>query len=192
MLKRMSIASPLSEREASTPPMPAILDLEASGFGRDSYPIEVGYVLADGSGFCTLIRPAPHWTHWDPEAEQIHRIQRDSLASHGRHIADVAQLLNDRLHGLTLYSDGWANDYPWLAALYEEAERVPSFKLDNLRALLSETEARNWHATKQQISSELRLPRHRASTDARVLQMTLRRLRCENPSPHHADHSAPV
>ena len=40
-----------------TADVPTILDLEASGFGRDSYPIEVGYVLPDGSSFCSLIRP---------------------------------------------------------------------------------------------------------------------------------------
>ena len=27
---------------------PAVLDIEASGFGRGSYPIEVGFVLANG------------------------------------------------------------------------------------------------------------------------------------------------
>lgn len=42
---------------------PAVLDVEASGFGRYSYPIEVGYALPDGRVFCTLIRPEPHWTH---------------------------------------------------------------------------------------------------------------------------------
>jgi hypothetical protein len=158
-------------------PMPAILDVEASGFGRDSYPIEVGYVLADGSSFCTLIRPAPHWTHWDPAAEQVHGIPREHLERHGRSIEEVTRLLNEQLAGLTLYTDGWANDYAWIGALYEEAERVPRFRIDNLRGLLSEAEVRRWHETKQAISHELHLPRHRASADARLLQMTLGRLR---------------
>ena len=60
-------------------PLPAILDMEASGFGRDSYPIEVGYVLPDGRTRCTLIRPAPHWVHWDPAAEQLHHIPRAAV-----------------------------------------------------------------------------------------------------------------
>jgi hypothetical protein len=157
--------------------VPAILDLEASGFGRASYPIEVGYVLADGSSFCTLIKPAAHWTHWDPAAEEVHHIRREHLERHGRSVHEVARLLNERLGGLTVYSDGWANDYPWLAALYEEADRTPTFRLDSLRRLLSENEARDWHETKQRVGTEMRLPRHRASTDARVLQMTLQRLR---------------
>jgi hypothetical protein len=156
---------------------PAILDIEASGFGRDSYPIEVGFVLPDGSAFCRLIRPAGHWTHWDSAAEQVHNIHRETLLVHGRPVPEVARWLNDQLHGLTLYSDGWAHDYPWLGALYEEAGLVPSFRLDNLRSMLSENEARDWYATKQAVSNELQLTRHRASADARLLQQTLLRVR---------------
>jgi hypothetical protein len=48
---------------------PPVLDIEASGFGRDSFPIEVGYVLGNSESFCCLIRPAPEWTHWDATAE---------------------------------------------------------------------------------------------------------------------------
>jgi hypothetical protein len=157
--------------------VPAILDLEASGFGRHSYPIEVGYVLPDGSSYCSLIRPAPQWTHWDPAAEQVHHIRRDMLVQHGRGVAEIASLLNERLRGCTVYCDGWAHDYPWLATLYEEARLQPSFKLDSLRSLLSECEASNWESTRDLVSHEMQGERHRASADARVLQSTLLRLR---------------
>ncbi|MGY4829870.1 3'-5' exonuclease [Sphaerotilaceae bacterium SBD11-9] len=156
---------------------PAFLDLEASGFGRASYPIEVGCVLPDGSSFCSLIRPAPGWTHWDPAAEKVHHIPRETLQQHGREVHEVARTLNERLRGQTVYSDGWAHDYPWLATLYEEAEMVPSFKLDSLRTLLSEGEARAWQSTKQLVSRAMPGQRHRASADARLLQSTLMRLR---------------
>ena len=158
-------------------PLPAVLDIEASGFGRGSYPIEVGYVLPDGASYCALIRPAAHWTHWDPAAEQIHHITRDTLLRHGRSAHDVARQLNERLQGLTLYSDAWAHDYPWLAALFDEAGLVPHFRLDNLRALLSDSEVRDWHPTLRQVTVESALQRHRASSDARLLQATLKRLR---------------
>jgi len=157
--------------------LPAFLDLEASGFGRASYPIEVGYVLPDGSSFCTLIRPPPDWTHWDPAAEAIHHITRDMLFKHGRGVREVAVLLNDRLRGQTLYSDGWANDYTWIATLYEEAMLVPSFKLDSLRSLLNEREATAWQSVKQRMAQAMVGQRHRASTDARLLQTTLQALR---------------
>jgi hypothetical protein len=174
-------AAKSSVRSSSTPlpalDLPAILDIEASGFGRHSYPIEVGFVLPDGNSFCTLIRPASHWTHWDVAAEQVHGISRDTLLRHGREVRDVAMLLNERLQGRTMFSDGWAHDYPWLAALFEVAELRPRFKLESLRSLLTDTEASDWHDARQEINSESQLPRHRASSDARLLQMTLHRLR---------------
>lgn len=157
--------------------LPAIIDLEASGFGKGSYPIEVGYVLPEGGMYCTLILPAPHWRHWDAQAEQVHHITRDILLAHGKAAPEVARVLNEQLRGKTIYSDGWANDYSWLGLLYDEAEMTPAFRLDNLRTLLSESEAATWHQCKQQVLAELQVPRHRASTDARVLQLTLKRLR---------------
>ncbi len=76
---------------------PCVIDVEASGFGRGSYPIEVGYALADGRTRCTLIRPPPHWTHWDGGAEQVHRIARETLLRHGRAPQDAARMLNEDL-----------------------------------------------------------------------------------------------
>lgn len=160
--------------------LPAILDMEASGFGPHSYPVEVGYVLSDGRTFCTLIRPETHWTHWDAQAELTHGISRQSTLSHGRSARTVAEHLNAELQGLTLYSDGWAHDYTWLGVLFEAADLSPHFRLDNLRALLSEHEADHWHDAKNEVAGEQGLlgsPRHRASADARVLQLTLARLR---------------
>jgi len=169
---------------ASAPPatgaaldMPAVLDIEASGFGRDSYPIEVGFVRPDGQTYCTLIRPAPAWTHWDPAAEKVHRIPLATVIRHGRDVTEVATQLNERLQGLTMYCDGWAHDYTWLNVLFEAAGLTPSFRLDNLRALLTEQEAAFWGVVKKQVATEMRLPRHRASSDAKILQHTLMRLR---------------
>ena len=156
--------------------LPAFIDLEASGFGRGSYPIEVGFVLPEGATYCTLILPPAHWQHWDERAQAVHQITRELLLSHGKPAAEVAQTLNSQLRGRTLYSDGWANDYTWLSLLFDEADMTPAFKLDNLRSLLDEQQADAWHACKQTVMSELKMPRHRASTDARVLQLTYARL----------------
>jgi hypothetical protein len=154
-----------------------MLDIEASGFGRGSYPIEVGFVLEDGEAHCMLIRPAAHWTHWDPAAAQLHRITRENLQLHGWPIRDVVEVLNDTLFGRTLFSDGWVHDYSWLAVLYEVAQRVPTFRLESLGALLTQDDIDRWSATKQRVANELALPRHRACADARLLQATLRQLR---------------
>lgn len=166
-----------------TPAIPAVLDVEASGFGSESYPIEVGYALPDGRVFCTLIRPEPHWTHWDAQAEQLHHIPRPALLSRGRPAAEVAILLNEQLQGRTVYSDGWNHDYTWLALLFEAAGLRQRFRLDNLRALLGEDEAARWHAVKQQVAGERGAQRHRASADARLLQLTLQRVRRPTAQP---------
>jgi hypothetical protein len=160
---------------------PAVMDIEASGFGHSSYPIEIGFVLPDGETYCSLIRPAPGWTHWDAEAERLHRISQETARTHGRDAREVAELLNERLRGLTLYCDGWAHDYVWLNVLFEAADLTPSFRLDNLRGLLTEREAAHWEVVKKQVTTEMRLQRHRASSDAKILQRTLIRLRAPLP-----------
>jgi hypothetical protein len=117
-------------------PLPCVIDIEASGFGRHSYPIEVGYVLSDGRAVCMLVRPGTAWTHWDAAAEKVHGITRQTLQTHGRSAPEVAARLNAELAGQTVYCDGWAHDYPWLAALFEEAGTQPAFKLESVHALL--------------------------------------------------------
>lgn len=166
----------MSANLASVLQGPAVLDMEASGFGRHSYPIEVGFAQPNGQTFCTLIRPEPDWTHWDPAAEALHKIPRELAVTRGRPAAEVARMLNEHLRGQTVYSDGWANDYSWLNALFEVADLSPAFRLENLRGLLGETEADDWHLVKQQVSQELGAQRHRASADARLLQLTVQRL----------------
>jgi hypothetical protein len=165
-----SPASPLSD-------LPTVLDVEASGFGRASYPIEVGFVLPDGHTFCTLIRPLEHWTHWDEQAAQTHHIPRPLLHERGQSVTEVARRLNTDLRGQTVYSDGWANDYSWLGALFDAADMTPAFRLENLRKLLTEAESERWHLIKAQVSAERGAQRHRASSDARLLQLTFQRLR---------------
>lgn len=158
-------------------PAPTVLDVEASGFGRNSYPIEIGFVLPNGHTFCTLVRPEAHWTHWDAQAEATHHITRELLLQRGVAVPDVARTINAQLAGQTVYSDGWNNDYTWIGTLFDAADMSPSFKLENLRALLDDAQADQWHAVKAQISSERGVQRHRASADARLLQLTLLRVR---------------
>ncbi|WDP84202.1 MAG: hypothetical protein HUN05_02695 [Desulfobacter sp.] len=59
---------------------PYIVDVEASGFGSQSYPIEIGLALGPDTRYCSLIIPSPQWTHWDKAAEKTHAISRDLLA----------------------------------------------------------------------------------------------------------------
>ena len=157
-------------------PTPCVIDIEASGFGRGSYPIEVGYVLPDGRARCMLVRPAADWTHWDEGAAQVHGITRAMLAAHGKPAREVAQWLNNDLAGLTAYCDGWAHDYAWLAALFEEAGLSPAFKLESVNQLLGDTQLSQLDEQRRGALAEMGLARHRASNDAKALQMALGRV----------------
>ncbi len=156
--------------------LPCVLDIEASGFGRNSYPIEIGFVLPDGRATCMLVRPAEGWTHWDSHAEQMHGITRSTLAAHGRTPREVAQVLNQELGGLTVYCDGWAHDYAWLNALYEEADMRPKFHLESVGKLLGEHSLSQLDQARREAMAEMGLRRHRASNDARALQRALMRV----------------
>lgn len=153
--------------------LPTILDIEASGFGRGSYPIEIGFSTGDGALFCSLILPEHDWLHWDDGAEMLHGISRDLLRQHGKPARWMAEQLNARLRGQIVYCDGWGHDYTWLNRLYDAVEMRPSYRLDDLRKLLSEDEANRWKGVTEAVRSRQQLTRHRASSDARVLQLAL-------------------
>ena len=155
--------------------VPGIIDIEASGFGRGSYPIEVGLVLPDGETHCHIIRPDDSWTHWDKSAEAVHGIERDLLLQKGLAPMQVAGELNRLLAGRKIYTDAWSYDISWLGKLYDLCGLPQLYQLESLRALMSEAQAALWHAVKEQVANELRLTRHRASTDALILQKTFSR-----------------
>ncbi len=160
---------------------PFIIDIEASGFGSSSYPIEVGVALENGNRFCSLIVPAPSWQHWDKEAEKVHHISQELLNESGKPILEVADFLNKSLAGLTLYSDGWVVDKPWLTTLFYEAQRPMKFNVSPLETILSEEQMILWKETKVQVIADLNLSRHRASNDAWIIQETFKRtLRMKN------------
>lgn len=154
---------------------PNIVDVEASGFGGMSYPIEIGIAMEDGTQYCSLISPAPEWEHWDSEAEKVHRIPRDILETYGKPIREVAERLNEMFAGKTLYSDGWVVDKPWLITLFHEARVNLNFSVSPLEMILSEKQMERWHATKDQVLAEAKAHRHRASFDARIIQETYQR-----------------
>jgi len=155
---------------------PIIIDIEASGFGRGSYPIEVGLVLPDGTPHCFLIAPHRNWTLWDEEAEKVHGITREILFSNGRSVSEIAWRLNELLRGKTIYSDAWSFDLSWIGKLYDAAHQEQTFRVGSLHDLLSQDQMANWDRTKDEVIREMALRRHRASGDARILQETYRRV----------------
>ena len=163
---------------------PFIIDVEASGFGPLSYPIEVGLALTENDRYCRLIRPDVSWTHWDRKAESLHHISRDLLIASGRPISEIARDLNRILGNVTVYSDGWVVDKPWMTRLFNQAEITPSFTISPLERILTEEQMSIWHETKDHLITSLSVNRHRASTDAYIIQETYRQTRIRTQSRH--------
>ena len=153
---------------------PNIIDIEASGFGDQSYPIEVGLVLSNGVTFCTLVLPSGGWVHWSDEAEKVHNISRETLKAHGKPVVEVACELNKILEGMTLYSDGWVVDKPWLTTLFYASGIEMKFSVSPLEMILSEAQMNVWQETKDKVIIEENIQRHRASNDAWIIQKTFK------------------
>jgi DNA polymerase III epsilon subunit-like protein len=156
--------------------VPPIIDLEASGFGRGSYPIEVGFALENRDIHSFLIKPEDDWTHWSEEAEQIHGISRERLLAEGMSIEDIALKLNEMLRGQTLYSDAWSFDSSWIGRLFDSAGIVQRFRIETINKLLKPNQVEFWHPTKEAVLQELGLKAHRAAIDVQVLQETYLRI----------------
>ena len=150
--------------------VPTIIDIEASGFGSHSYPIEIGVIDSLGKKYCRLIRPESNWTHWTQEAESLHGITRELLFSHGLEAHEISSQLNQMLAGTTVYCDGWVVDYPWLITLFAAARQQMQFTCSPLESILNEQQMTIWHEQKQILSEQSGCQRHRASSDAELIQ----------------------
>lgn len=156
---------------------PIIIDIEASGFGALSYPIEIGIAMADGQRHSVLIRPATDWTHWDVSAESLHGISRQTLLTHGKPVGEVTQQLNKWLVDKVAYSDGWVVDKPWISRLFHEARMSMMFQLSPIEQLMTQSQMERWDTAKLQTLDENPETRHRASFDAWIIQQTYIRSR---------------
>lgn len=102
--------------------MRAFLDFEATSLRRNGTPIEIGWVFEDGEEESHLIRPAPGWTDWDPAAEAIHHIGRDTLLLDGVPHDRVAARMMERLGGHELLASAPSWDGKWLSVLLRAAD----------------------------------------------------------------------
>ncbi len=152
--------------------VPSVIDVEASGFGGASYPIEVGVVLDNGARYCSLIKPIETWTFWNKEAENVHHISREILLQYGKPLDVVAKELNEFLQCMTVYSDGWVVDSPWIRQLFYTAGVEQQFSVSPLEMILTESQMNVWHETKDELLQNCEHKRHRASFDALIIQKT--------------------
>lgn len=115
-----------------------LIDIEASGLGPESYPIEIAYSPREGEYESFLINPdtAADWDSWDPMAETMHGIARADAVEEGQDVMFVARRLNEALGKGTLYSDGYDQDLGWITRLYDEVVFEPTFRLASLQGVL--------------------------------------------------------
>jgi len=106
---------------ARLPAMHVFLDFEASSLSDESYPIEVGWAAEDGATESHLIRPAPGWLDWDPQAEALHGLSRAHLLSAGEPHEAVARRALEALsaHQVFVSSPSW--DGKWMSVLLRAA-----------------------------------------------------------------------
>lgn len=97
--------------------MLVFLDFEASSLSKHSIPVEVAWVFEDGTSEAHLIKPAPNWTDWDPRAEAIHGISRDTLVREGTPHDAVAARMVEVLSGHRLFASAPSWDGKWLSAV---------------------------------------------------------------------------
>ena len=169
--------SPLDPAAPSMPPaepgapLVAFIDVEASGLGPYSWPIEVGWTLHGHEPRAVLIRPADKWSMqaWEKPAEALHRIEPSLLLTKGRSPREVALGLNAALGQARVYSDAPDYDSFWLFRLYDAAGIRPNYRLHDLGELLSplwDGEPRALVARAAAVSART----HRAADDVRHLQ----------------------
>lgn len=151
---------------------PTIIDIEASGFGSRSYPIEIGVVKSSGERYCALIRPEPDWEYWCDQAQTVHGISRELIEARGRCPREICAELNQFLGEITAYSDAWIHDSPWLNRLFFAARIYPCFHLSPIEMIASEAQLLTWDEAKKHLTKQLDIKRHRASGDAYLIQQT--------------------
>lgn len=167
--------SETEQNEAQASSVVAFVDVEASGLGPSSWPIEVGWVFATGDARSVLIKPSDIWsmTAWEKSAEALHGISPPTLVTRGRSALDVALILNAALGGATVYSDAPDYDSFWLFRLYDAAGVKPNYKLHDLGDLLRPL----WTRTPKELvnlASEEAPHTHRADADVLHLQAMYR------------------
>lgn len=147
-----------------------IIEYEASGIDKQSYPLYVGIFNGTDSYYST-IKPLPEWTHWDYSSQAIHHLKRLDLVQSGKSPPEVAQSLNHKLVGETVYcdSDYW-DDY-WNKRLFDGAGLQAGFEIRDLRALFErEPELiSEFYRLKHSLPGSMSLTLHHALDDAKII-----------------------
>lgn len=156
----------------------AFVDCEASSLRQDSYPIEIGWCLADtGEVESHLVVPHADWIDWDPEAEAVHGISRRVLVDQGLPIDVIATRMRTMLNRRILYADS-SSDQRWINRLFD-AVGLPGLVLQPFDELLDEV-----------VKSEVEEAGRSRLNDDRMIDEAYARARLTAPPTHRAGADA--
>lgn len=116
-----------------------VIDVEASGLGSDSYPIQIGWCSLDkrvqGS---LLLQPAKTWNSWDDQAEEVHGIDRADLLN-GLPLEAATSIIMDVTQGRSVYCDAPIFDQFWIDTLFASTGKYSGcIQLMHVSALVPE------------------------------------------------------
>lgn len=148
----------------------AFIDVEASGLGPDSWPIEIGVAWLDGRKVIThssLIRPRPEWSNeaWNPRSAKIHGIDREEL-NDAPDADEVAQWFRQLVGDRVLISDAPNHDGMWLERLLREQREIVLLQDALYRAFSTEGVLAPGRLHKAYKLRGTQKPAHRAGDDA--------------------------
>lgn len=142
-----------------------IIDIEASGLEKESYPIEIAFVdLESSEAFSFLIKPYSHWTHWNEQAEKVHNISQSELLKNGSNPYEVAENVFNLLSQSQVFSDAYQFDSHWLNTLLLDSG-FPEIVVQPVHDLISDQNVFNFNYS----LNELKTP-HRALQDCLMIK----------------------
>ncbi len=150
----------------------AFIDLEASGLGAQSWPIEAGWCFVGKAPETMLIKPADSWSMaaWDPNAEALHGLSIDAIKKSGRTVKEICDALNQALEGAAVYSDAPDWDGFWLYRLFSAASERMRFTLSDFADLFVDVPQQAVAAAVEK-ANEAAPHRHRARDDVLHMKM---------------------
>ncbi len=158
----------------STVPFDAnVIDITASGTGRESFPVEVAIVLASGQHYEALIKPVEGWNVWSKQAERLHGIPLQRLEQFGKSVEQVCNDINRLCEQYTVYSDCWVMDNYWLDKLYFAAGIEKTIRCSPIEAILDDEQLVTWKDKKLFIDELFDHHPYRALDQANTVKMGL-------------------
>lgn len=117
-----------------------IIDFEASGLTKTSYPIEVAWGSSGKAVTSFLLNPdkMAGWTEWSLKSFEFHGILRNELIENGKDPRQVAEQMITELAGKDVYSDEPRFDSMWKDRLLMDSGFDPDvIRIKNLKYFLN-------------------------------------------------------